>query len=481
MAGREREPMHNVDRAWLGMDGDTNLMIINGVMMFDELIDYELFKRMIQQRMVDKFRRFRQRLVETTPGAGGYAWEDDPYFDIRSHVRRIALPAPGDTIMLQSLVSSLMSESLDRNRPLWQMYLIENYEGGCAIYSRLHHCIADGIALIQVMLSMTDSTPEISWPLAKEPSANGRPQRPSLVRPFFRTTRWALQSAARAGDLLVRGGARTLDDPGALLDRARIAGIVTAASAAVLTRLVIIPPDRPSVFRGELGTTKRAVWSDSLALDEVKQIGRTMGGTVNDVLISVLAGGLRRYMAERGDDMEGGDIRAMVPVNLRDLEGELELGNQFGMVYLGLPIGVADPVQRLFEVHRRMDILKNSPEPVVVYQVLNLLGMLPGDLATLATDYFAGKASAVLTNVPGPRNELYFIGRRLKRMMFWVPQSGDIGMGLSILSYNGAVNLGVMTDEKLVPDPECILDAFMAEFAALRQAAAAFEAARSVT
>jgi WS/DGAT/MGAT family acyltransferase len=218
------------------------------------------------------------------------------------------------------------------------------------------------------------------------------------------------------------------------------------------------------VFRGELGPMKRVVWSESVDLAEVKRIGKTFGGTVNDVLIAALTGALRSYMLYRDDDPDNGDIRSMVPVNLRPLEGDIELGNRFGLVYLTLPVSLADPLERLYEVRRRMNILKSSPEAILVYQVLSLLGRLPGDLAEQATSLFASKATAVLTNVPGPQYTLYFAGKPMRRIMFWVPQSGDIGLGLSIISYNGEVTLGLVIDEKLASDPEIIMESFMEEF-----------------
>jgi WS/DGAT/MGAT family acyltransferase len=265
----------------------------------------------------------------------------------------------------------------------------------------------------------------------------------------------------------VRGGIKAMRNPSQAVDDLLSAGLMTAASAAVLTRLIVIPSDRETIFRGELGTAKKVVWSEPVDLERVKEIGRATGCTVNDILIAALTGALRTYMETRGDAPDIGDLRAMVPVNLRPTGGPLELGNEFGMVYLSLPVSTGDPLRRLFEVKRRMDMLKRSPEANVVYKVLNLLGRLPGELASVAVDHFAGKASAVLTNVPGPQETLYFDGVPIRRILFWVPQSGNIGLGISIISYDGLVTLGLVIDEKLSTNPEEILDQFHAEFDAL--------------
>jgi WS/DGAT/MGAT family acyltransferase len=464
------EPMSAVDRAWLGMDSEFNLMIINGVMLFDDVIEYDRFLSVWEDRLLAQYSRFRQRIVEKPRGSGRYVWEDDPYFDIRAHVHRIALPAPGDARALQRLISDLMSTDLDHHKPLWRAYLIENVEGGCAVFSRFHHCIADGIALIRVILSMTVKENEADFDFmtleveneAIESNGGFNPLGP--IKPVARLAKSTIGGATKAATALIHEGFQAVSDPGAAFDAAKALGIITAASAAVLTRLIVIPPDRESVFRGELGPMKRVVWSESVDLAEVKRIGKTFGGTVNDVLIAALTGALRSYMLYRDDDPDNGDIRSMVPVNLRPLEGDIELGNRFGLVYLTLPVSLADPLERLYEVRRRMNILKSSPEAILVYQVLSLLGRLPGDLAEQATSLFASKATAVLTNVPGPQYTLYFAGKPMRRIMFWVPQSGDIGLGLSIISYNGEVTLGLVIDEKLASDPEIIMESFMEEF-----------------
>ena len=469
------EPMSAVDRAWLGMDSEFNLMIINGVMLFDEVIEYDRFMAVWEDRLLAQYARFRQRIVEKPRGSGRYMWEEDPYFDIRAHVRRIALPEPGDARALQHLVGDLISTDLDHHKPLWRVYLIENVEGGCAVFSRFHHCIADGIALIRVMLSMTDKEADLDFMTLEvenevaESDDDFNPLGPIKSLAHMATS--TIGGATKAATTLVHEGFHAIHDPGAAFDAAKSLGIITAASAAVLTRLIVIPPDRKSVFRGELGSIKRVVWSDPVDLVEVKRIGKTFGGTVNDVLIAALTGALRDYMLYHDDRPDDGDIRSMVPVNLRPLEGDIELGNRFGLVYLTLPVSLGDPLERLYEVRRRMTILKSSPEAILVYQVLSLLGRLPGDLAERATSMFASKATAVLTNVPGPQYPLYFAGKPLRRIMFWVPQSGDIGLGLSIISYNGEVMLGLVIDEKLASDPEIIMESFTNEFAILGELA----------
>ena len=156
-ATRNRQLIDSVDKAWLEMDRETNLMIINGAMLFDGPIDYAIVRDMFENQMVGSFPRFRQRVVGFSPGSGRAFWEDDPYFDIRSHLIHISLPEPGVRSTLQRLISDLMSNSLDRTKPLWRVYLIDNYEGGSALFFRFHHCLADGVSLVRVMLSMAQT------------------------------------------------------------------------------------------------------------------------------------------------------------------------------------------------------------------------------------------------------------------------------------------------------------------------------------
>jgi WS/DGAT/MGAT family acyltransferase len=238
-----------------------------------------------------------------------------------------------------------------------------------------------------------------------------------------------------------------------------------------LGRLVVLPPDPATVFKGKLGRRKRAAWSEPVPLEDFKAIGKAFGATVNDILVAVATGALRRYMEKRGQPTVGIAIRASVPVNLRPLEQAHKLGNAFGLVFLSLPIGIVDPVRRVRAIKKEMDELKGSPEALVAFGLLSLMGLAPVEVEQLGLRFFGSKATAVLTNVPGPRQPLYMAGRKIDKVMFWVPQSGHLGLGISILSYNGGVMLGIATDAGLVPDPERIVENFKVEFEAVRAAA----------
>ena len=265
--------------------------------------------------------------------------------------------------------------------------------------------------------------------------------------------------AVRSVRRLTDRGVETLLDP----HRAVSAVQQGAASAGVLARLAAMPADPPTVFRGSLCTRKAAAWSEILPLDGIKAYSKRVGATINDVLLTAVAGALRNYVLRRGHDPDGLDIRAVVPVNLRPDHEIGELGNRFGLVFLALPIGVSDRQERLRVLKQRMDAIKRSSEAIVTYAVLNGIGMTSPAIESAAVQFFGSKATAVMTNVPGPRETLYLAGTPVRSLMFWVPQSARLGLGVSILSYDGQVRIGVASDTGLVPDPESIVAEFEAE------------------
>jgi WS/DGAT/MGAT family acyltransferase len=440
-----RTPLSSIDAAWLRMEDPTNLMMVTGVLSFDERLDPRRLRAVIEERLL-AFPRFRQRVEEPPLGVGPPWWVTDDRFRLDAHLHHVALPEPGGKRELEALVSDLMSTPLDFSKPLWQVHLVDA-GAGSALVSRIHHCIADGIALIQVLLSLTDS--------AAEPRGRRSGRRVDAAG--------AGPSLTDAVTQLVGAGFGLLREPG----RALGAATLGAAAAGTLAQISLLPSDPRTPIKGPLGTAKRAAWSEPISLAEVKAAGAAGGGTINDVLVAATTGALRRYLTGRGVSVDELEIRVAVPVNLRPLDRAADLGNQFGLVFLPLPIGIDDPRERLAEVKRRMDDLKSSLQPAIAMGVLSLIGYAPSRVQPLAVQFFGSKASAVLTNVPGPREPLYMAGKRLRRAMFWVPQSGRLGLGISILSYNGEVLVGVASDAGLVPDPERIVAEFEADLAQL--------------
>ncbi len=452
---QDSERISGIDTAWLRMERPTNLMMITGVMIFAERLAYERLREVVESRFL-KYRRFAQRAVQKTAGA---FWETDPYFDLNRHVLRTALPGRADKAELQHLSSDLMSTPLDFSKPMWQFHLVEDYQGGSAVILRIHHSYADGIALIHVLLALTDPASEIAP--THETETEQTEDTAGIFRRFFNPVDKAVQTTLKLGRGLLGGGADMFKHPTHALDYAR-SGVQLAAEIA---RLALMSDDSRTRFKGDLGVSKRVAWAEPLPLDEVKTVGKALGGSVNDVLLAAVAGALRDYLVERGDPVPAElQVRAVIPVNLRSPEKAAQLGNFFGLVFLTLPVGIANPLERVYEVRRRMNELKESFQPILALGLLGVAGMGPNQVQQSLLEMLSKKASAVMTNVPGPPEPIYLGGARLAEMMFWVPQSGQIGMGVSILSYNNRVHFGLVADQKLVADPEAIIGRFAGEF-----------------
>jgi diacylglycerol O-acyltransferase / wax synthase len=436
-----KERISGVDTAWLRMEHPTNLMMIVGVMMFERPLRLADVRRTIETRFL-AFPRFRQRAVQEGSSAW---WETDESLDLSRHVRAVKLPGKAGKRELEALVSRLASTPLDFSRPLWEFHLVQDYRGGSALVTRIHHCYADGMALIQVMLSLTGATAAASLAPPQAPAAEDEsPPREKTPGEFLERMLAPLAGALAGGvpDLARKG----------------------LGFASEVARLATMGPDAPTRFKGKLQARKRAAWADPLPLDEVKAVGRALGCSINDVLLSMAAGALRDYLQDHGDPVDGLEIRAIVPVNLRAAGDGRGLGNHFGLVFLELPIGIEHPLERLYEVRHRMRALKGSYQPLIALGLLNAVGYGPRALQEQVTAMLGNSASAVMTNVPGPQSALYFAGQRIAELDFWVPQSGGIGMGVSILSYDGRIHFGLITDTGLVPDPNRIVERFGDEF-----------------
>jgi diacylglycerol O-acyltransferase len=441
------------------MEHPTNLMMVTGVLVFDELPEFDRLAGQIRRRLLP-VSRFTQRVIEPRLPFRAPRWETDPTFDLRAHLHRVALGPRGGVDALRDLVSDLMSTPLDFSKPLWQFHLVEGPGSGGALVGRLHHSIGDGIALVRVLLSMADGNEDAP---GAAPPPHHEPHGWERIVPFLGPAAKAVSRALETTETLVREGAESLAHPEHLLDLAARG----ASGADALAKLLLMPPDPPTPFKGPLGVAKRAAWSDPIPLDDVKAVGKALGATVNDVLLTAVTGALRRYLDGRGTPPAGIEFRAVVPVNLRKPSEEHELGNRFGLVFLPLPVGLEDPVERLFELKERMDEIKRSPEAVVALGLLGAIGSAPAEVEHLVVDLFGRAGTGVMTNVMGPRQQISLAGVPVREIMFWVPQSGRLGLGVSILSYAGGVSLGVATDAGLVPDPEAILSGFRQEFDAL--------------
>jgi WS/DGAT/MGAT family acyltransferase len=458
--GAVRERMSRVDTAWLRMDSDVNLMMIVGVWLLRPKVDYPTLCRRVADKLL-RYERFRSVVVRDGDGAH---WCDDAAFDLGHHVVREKLRrgrGRSERAALQERVGALASEPLDPERPLWQFHLIEDYEGGSALIARVHHCIADGIALISVMMAITDGGSDPPRRERRPRADDGDDWLSAMVlKPLGGLT-------AKAAGVVEQSIARSLAalaDPkqgwAGAIDGARLGARVLNDVAA----MALMADDSPTALKGRPGGRKRVAWGEPIPLAEVKAIGKALACSVNDVLLASVAGAIGAWLRAEGDDPAGKEIRAMVPVNLRPLDEAWRLGNRFGLAPLVLPIGIDHPLARVFAVRARMAALKSSTQPLLAFAVLAVAGQMVQPVQDAILGLFARKATAVMTNVPGPAEPLKLCGSTLRQTMFWVPASGDIGVGVSILSYAGGVQFGLVTDERLCADPQAIIDRFQPEF-----------------
>jgi len=452
---QNRERMTPVDTAWLRMDRPNNPMMIVGVMKLEGKADPALIQDLIAKRLL-RHSRFRQIIERDVTG---WYWVDDPHFDLHRHIQRVRLPTPGGTAELEEFVSDLASQPLDPNRPLWQFHIIEGYDGGMALVSRIHHAIGDGAALVRVMLSLADEAVDQQGLERSMRSEKARLDAGLGLGSVIESLSHAIGRSMRMyGSML-----RLATDPLQMFDYVQTA----TGFASEFAWLLLMPTDTKTRLKGKPSGNKRVAWGEPIALSEVKALGHTLGCSVNDVVLCCVAGALRGYIASKGDPVDDVDIRALVPVNLRPADEPPSLGNQFGIVGVLLPVGIADPLQRVHEVRRRMEELKHSYEPAATLMLIGSMGYGPKLLQDQLFDLLTSRATAVMTNVPGPQQPLHIGGCRLRDVMFWVPQSCDIGVGLSILSFDGTVQFGVTTDAALAPDPDEIVQRFKSEFEAM--------------
>jgi diacylglycerol O-acyltransferase len=400
------------DSSWWHMERETNQMVVTAVLLLDGPLDLDRLRAILADRLMG-YDRFHQRVLEAPTGVGRPLWVEDPDFDLDRHLETRSLPDPADGAALQRLVGEEMTRPLAYDRPLWRMVYVDDCATGSALVARVHHCIADGLALVRILLTLDEE-------VGNEDDSYAR----------FRPPPGVLHHGLAMGARVV----------------------------ASLGHVAGMRPDPRSTLRGELVPEKRAAWSRPVGIETFRAAAKAAGGTINDLVLSTIAGGLGRFMRQNGDRLTR-QIRAVVPVNLRGHDETDSLGNRFGLVFAPLPVALPDPVARMAAVHAAMERIKRSPEAGVLYGLLDLFGRTPRKALDLAVSFLGSKASLVLTNVPGPRRRIRFCGRGLDALIAWVPQSGRLGLGISVVSYGSELRLGVASDAGLVPDPQALVDA----------------------
>lgn len=413
--------------------------------------------------------RYRQRVRNVPLDLGRPVWVDDPHFHLDYHVRHTALPEPGGDRELRALMGRLMSQPLDRNRPLWEAWLVEGLRGmgdsGWALIFKVHHCMVDGIAGVGLLEALLDVEPEVPLGAPEPWEPEPEPSDPALV-----LDAWS-GLITDAGRILASVPA-AVRDPGAGLRHAAD----LANGMGRLLRGVLTTP--PSSLTGDIGPHR--VWAHgSVSFDDVREVRRHVGGTVNDVILTVVTGGYRRLLLERGDDPASTEVRSMVPVSVRGSDGAGVADNRVSTLVLDLPVDVDDPLERLAVVRERMGDLKGS-HMAEAGELATRVGNLAPPVVLATASRLGVKAHALLrprlvttvtTNVPGPQFPLYCLGREMVEYLPFVGIHYGVRVSTAILSYNGRIAVGVTGDLDGGSDVGVLASAVPHEMAALLAAA----------
>jgi WS/DGAT/MGAT family acyltransferase len=430
-----------LDELFLHLEGPDTHMHVGGVAIFEgPPPDYEDVKDMIQRRL-QMVPRFRQKLATVPLGLGRPVWVDDTHFNLEYHVRHTALPPPGDDRKLKLLAARIMSQQLDRSKPLWEIWVAEGLgEERWALISKTHHCLVDGVSGADIMSVLLDLGPE---PQAVELE----PWRPSPEPTGDQLFVDALRERITSPMEFFRLAQSSVLDPGTLPNR-----LVESlkALAAFVGGSFSAPP---STLNQAIGPHRRfeTVLVD---LDDIKRIKNTLGGTVNDVVVSVVTGGLRRLLRARGERVDEIELRAMIPVSVRADSDRGALGNQVASMWAALPVNEPDAATRLKIVSERMRDLKDSGQAVGA-KVLTTLGeYAPPTIIAQASRLVARQRAfnLVITNVPGPQIPLYSLGREMLEVYPVLPLADNTTLGVALLSYNGKIGFGLLGDYDTAPD-----------------------------
>jgi len=446
------------DTLWLNMDRPDNLMTIDCVFWTSAPVTLAQARQTLQERMVDRFPTFRSRPVPAPVLGARAAWEPDPAFDLDRHILAVTLPEPGRA-GLERFLSEQRGMPLPGDRPLWLAHVVHELDGGSAVVIRLHHAIADGIRLTQVALGLFDGQERAA---ATTPRTASPAPGASLLGGLRSLTGAVLDRVPVAGPL-----ARPFADAaGGLAEQALVQADRARHTLAAVTPLLSLPAEVPAAWRGPLGERKSVVWGDPVPLERVKEVGRRTGGTVNDVLTTWLAGALARYLSARGEQPV--TTTWLMPVNLKPFDHNLPetLGNHFAVVPLELPSGREPLTERIALLQRRTGTLRDSHTAALMYAVQQVGSQTPRPVARFLTDLVANQSVGVLTNVPGPRDQVTFAGVPVAGMVAWAPSTSHQPISVSIFSYAGSVVVGFACDERVIPDAPALLQAFEDEVAA---------------
>jgi diacylglycerol O-acyltransferase / wax synthase len=422
-------------------------------------LDIARIRAYVETRL-SRIPRYRQ-IVSKTP-LGAAIWVDDPHFNLDYHVRHTSLPRPGDDAQLKALCGRVFSQALDRAKPLWELWIVEGLAGGdrFAFVSKIHHAMVDGISAVDLLEVL----------LTHEPVADFEPAAPWVPRP--RPSGGALAFADVAG--LLRAPLRLAGRAPALAAEAFAAGSDLRAAVRGLADLAFKTIRRPSEtpLNKRIGPHRRFDWL-TLDLGELKAVKRALGGSINDVVLAIVTGAVRKFLEHRGVSPEGIEFRVMTPVSVRPLEARGALGNRVAAWMVSLPIGERDPRRRLAILQQTTARLKTEKNALGAELLTEMVGWTPATLLSLGARLTWRNLpfNLIVTNVPGPQRPVYLLGAKMLTDYGLVPLADYIGLGIVLFSYEGKLSWGFNADWDVVPDVDVFVRFVAASFAELREAA----------
>ena len=479
------QQLTGLDTSFLNMETPTTYGHVSGLAVFDPSTastpaTFEDVKDLIQQR-IHLLPPYRRRLVEVPFGLDHPYWIEDPDFDLDFHVRHIGLPPPGDRRQLSEQVSRIVARPLDRSRPLWELYVIEGLQGGyVAQLTKIHHCAIDGVSGAELLTTLLDLTPE---PRKVDPPRRAwRPDpQPTQVEMLARGV-WAVMGTPRKGFRLARQALRHLPELSKSLGFGELPGSSTINS--VLGRkpdpmLSEAATSAPRTSFNDSITPHRRFAYGSLSLEEVKEIKNALGVTVNDIVMALCAGALRRYLDER-KELPSDPLIAMVPVSIRTEEQQGTFGNQVSAMSASLHTHIADPIQRLQAIHESMAIAKEKHKALPATLLQDFAQFAPPAVAARAARVIARATVAnlmdvpfnvVISNVPGPQFPIYCIGSRLVANYPVSAINDGVGLNITVQSYDGSLDFGIIACRELMPEVWDLMDYLPDALEELKEAA----------
>ena len=436
-----------LDAYFLHIEDERNVMHIGSIGVFEGPPPaIEAFRQMVAGKL-PLVPRYRQRVRTVPLDLGRPVWTDDPYFHLDYHVRHTALPSPGDSLQLRNLAGRVMSQRLDRERPLWELWVVEGLEDGhWALLSKVHHALVDGVAGTDLLQVILDQSPE------------GSPPAPDVWRPQPPPSRVGLVADAVTD---------VLSSPPEQLRRVRaltraprqIVGEAVETARGVAAFAGMLAPTPSSSLIGPIGPHRRYAWARA-SLDDVSAIRKALGGTVNDVVLAFITRGFRDLLMAHGEPPDRRTVRTLVPVSVRKADERGTYNNRVSAMVADLPVGIADPVDRLAAIRGQLRGLKDSRQAVAAETLMSLGGFAPPLLLALGARASMSAArriprwqlATVTTNVLGPRQPLYALGRRMIEAFPYVPTVSPMRVGVAIFSYVGQLTFGVNADYAAVPD-----------------------------